>query len=225
MSFQTLLRWSRWVFATSLCLGLIYGLAAWLLNLVPRDTIDVQDSSYRYFACDNGVHVDLVLPVVGGGRDWRDFFPPQHFSGDVAGASFLSLGWGAEGFFATTPRWRDIRPGPVIKALFWLDRSVLHVTYHGDPAGAANCRPLASDAAGQARLFAFIDATLALENGRPQPIALPGYGPVDAFYAAEGRYSLFRTCNVWSSDALYAAGQPMSLWSPFSFQVMELIQK
>jgi len=198
-------------------LCLVYLGLAFALAEIQRDTPPRAGDHYRYFACDNGVHVDLALPVVGGGRDWRDHFPAADFTGNVGAASHVSLGWGARDFFATTPHWSDIRPLPVIKALFWLDESVLHVTYHGDPAGQSNCRPLAADPAGQARLFAFIDATL---GGPPRRVDLPGYGGNDAFYAAAGRYSFIRTCNMWSADALHQAGEAMGLWSPFSFQVM-----
>jgi uncharacterized protein (TIGR02117 family) len=207
------------------CLALVYGIGAFLLNLVPLRPFELQGSSYRYFACDNGVHVDIALPVSTGGRDWRMLFPPTDFSGDVTDASYISLGWGARGFFATTPRWQDVRPGPVIRALFWLDSSVLHVVYHSDPTGAPQCRALTTDEAGKNRLFAFVDATLVLVDGMAMRDAISGYGPNDAFYAAQGRYSLLRTCNVWSAEALHAAGQPMSIWSPFSFQIMNRLSQ
>lgn len=204
-------------------LGLLYILAAFLLAEVKRAPVargEIPPGAeiYRYHACDNGVHVDIVLPVTGGGRDWRSFFPPSDFAGDVAQARYVSLGWGAQDFFASTPHWQDIRPGPVLRALFWLDDSVLHVTYHGDPAGMPHCRDLATDAAGKERLFSFIDATLA--GNSPRRLPLPGYGPADAFYAATGRYSLFRTCNMWSADALHVAGESVGVWSPFSFQII-----
>lgn len=219
------LRWLSKSLAILLLLALLYIAAALLLNLVPRGTDVGGDGDYRFHACDNGVHVDLLLPVTTAARDWRRYFPPEDFAGDVRGAEFVSLGWGARGFFAATPRWQDMRPGPVLTALFWLDSSVLHVGYHGDPAGAPQCRALATDATGRDRLFAFIDSSLDLANGRPRREALPGYGPNDAFYAATGRYSLVRTCNVWSAGALAAAGLPTGLWSPFSFQVMGWLEK
>lgn len=207
--------------ATVVLLLLAYLGSALVLNQITRPASGIVDASYHFFACDNGVHVDIVLPVIGGGRDWRGSFPPADFTGDITTAGHISLGWGAEAFFATTPRWRDIRPGPVLQALFWLDRSVLHVAYHGDPGDVPQCRRLTTDSAGQARLFAFIDASL---DGQPRRV-LPGYGANDAFYAATGRYSLFRTCNVWSADALHAAGLPMGLWSPFSFQIMSRLSQ
>ena len=212
----------RWFLSAVVGLALLYVATAFILNAIQRPASPLGPGSYRYFACDNGVHVDIVLPVVGGGRDWRTYFPPADFAGDVRGASHVSLGWGAEGFFANTPRWQDIRPIPVVKALSWLDSSVLHVSYHGDPTGLPQCRALLTDSAGRARLFAFIDATT---EGRPRRVPLPGYGTGDAFYAASGRYSLLRTCNVWSAEALQAAGIPMGLWSPFSFQVMSSLSQ
>lgn len=215
-----ILRWLRRSLALLVLLAFFYVAAAFLLNLMPRGDIAGTGDAYRFHACDNGVHVDLVLPVATPERDWRRYFPAGDVAGDVSGAGFVSLGWGARGFFATTPRWQDMRPGPVFRALFWLDESVLHVSYHGDPATAPQCRPLATDAAGRARLFAFIDSSLDLVQGLPRREDLAGYGPNDAFYVANGRYSLFRTCNIWSADALATAGQPMGLWSPFSFQVI-----
>lgn len=221
-------RWAwRWFWrgcAAFVFLGLLYVGSALVLGLVPGRGTEVSGAgTYDFYACDNGVHVDLVLPAVGGGRDWFAFFPAADFTGDVTQASHVALGWGARGFFATTPEWRDIRPMPVLSALLWLDRSVLHVTYHGDPRGRANCRTLTTDDAGSQALFRYIDQSLDLAEGRPRPEPLAGYGPFDAFYAAKGRYSLFRTCNVWSAEALQATGRKMALWAPFSFQVMELL--
>jgi uncharacterized protein (TIGR02117 family) len=202
-------------------LGLLYFFSAILLGLIPGETpLGHGPKSYAFYACDNGVHVDLVLPAVGDGRDWFGVFPPSDFAGDVTNASHVALGWGARSFYAATKKWSDIRPGPVLKALFWRDSTVLHVSYSGDPAGRENCRQVMADDAGRRALFAFIDETL---GGRPRHEDLPGYGLDDAFYAAEGTYSLFRTCNVWTAEALQSAGQPMAFWSPFSFQVIGLL--
>ena len=202
-------------------LGLIYIVAAIILGPIAHiGRAVIGPTAYVFYACDNGVHVDLVLPAVGAGRNWFDLFPSRDFSGDVAGASHVVLGWGAKNFYATTKEWSDVRPLPILKALLWLDRSVLHVSYGSDPAGRGNCQRVATDVVGRESLFSFIDATL---GGAPHREDLPGYGPNDAFYRAGGTYSLFRTCNIWSAEALRSAGKPMALWSPFSFQVMGLL--
>ncbi|MDY0870843.1 DUF2459 domain-containing protein [Dongia rigui] len=215
------MRLARRLLLAFLGLGLFYFLSAILLGTIPGAELrQAGPRSYLFYACDNGVHVDLVLPAAGQGRDWFDFFPPTDFAGDVTGASHVALGWGAKSFYAATKEWSDIRPGPVLRALFWQDSAVLHVSYAGDPSGRDNCRSVASDEAGRDALYAFVDATL---GGPPQREDLPGYGPNDGFYSARGVYSLFRTCNVWTADALKQSGQGMALWSPFSFQIMGLL--
>ncbi|WP_374654937.1 TIGR02117 family protein [Dongia sp.] len=214
-------RLAKWLLFAFPALGLLYFLAAMLLGLVPGSGRTIAGPrDYHFYACDNGVHVDLVLPAAGVGRDWFGYFPPRDFAGDISAASYVAMGWGARAFYAATREWGDIRPGPVLRALFWRDSSVLHVSYGGDPEGAPNCRAVATDTAGRDALFAFIDATL---EGRPRRETVPGYGPHDAFYAAAGRYSLFRTCNIWTMEALRATGVKMALWTPFSFQIMGLL--
>ncbi|WP_368413180.1 TIGR02117 family protein [Dongia sp.] len=217
-------RRGRWAGGALIALGLTYFLMAMLLGMIPGRAAAIgEPTDYHFYACDNGVHVDIILPAVGGGRDWFGIFPPRDFAGDVTGASHLALGWGAKAFFATTKEWRDIRPGPVLRALFWRDSSVVHVTYHGDPQGLPNCRALATDQAGADAMFRYIDDSLDRPVGQAWRELLPGYWPSDAFYAAMGRYSLFRTCNVWSAELLRESGRKMALWSPFSFQVMGLL--
>ncbi len=44
--------------------------------------------------------------------------------------------------------------------------------------------------------------------------------PGEAYFAAKGSYSPWRTCNVWASEALASAGLPTARWSPFSFGVI-----
>ena len=216
-------RWCKWTCCSFVAAGLFYLISALALGKIPSAGNAVAGpADYVFYACDNGVHVDIVLPAVGGGRDWFDYFPARDFAGDVTMASHVALGWGAREFFATTRSWVDIRPIPVLRALFWIDRSVMHVNYAGDPRGRENCRALRTDRAGSEAMFRFIDQSLELANGLPIP-ALGGYDLYDAFYAANGRYSLFRTCNVWSAELLRESGQKMALWSPFSFQVMGLL--
>ncbi|KGM30622.1 DUF2459 domain-containing protein, partial [Inquilinus limosus] len=66
-----------------------------------------------------------------------------------------------------------------------------------------------------------IRGTAALgQDGRGILAAPPGTGTYEAFYAAHGTYRPWRTCNVWTADALRAAGAPTALWAPFSFGVM-----
>ena len=46
------------------------------------------------------------------------------------------------------------------------------------------------------------------------------YGDHDAFYPANGRYSLLQTCNVWTGSLLRDAGVKMGWWTPFAGNVL-----
>ena len=40
-------------------------------------------------------------------------------------------------------------------------------------------------------------------------------GTTDAFYEANGRYSIFNTCNSWANLGLKVSGQKACLWTAF----------
>ncbi len=59
-------------------------------------------------------------------------------------------------------------------------------------------------------------------SGELSPVHGPvakGYGPRDAFFAANGQYTILETCNQWTGRALRLAGAPVAPWTPFSFLV------
>lgn len=93
----------------------------------------------------------------------------------------------------------------------------MHVGYRSDPAGQRDCRavPLspADYRALQQRILARFAAPLT-------PLAGMAYGDHDAFYPANGRYSLLQTCNVWSGSLLRDAGVKMGWWTPFAGNVL-----
>ena len=45
-------------------------------------------------------------------------------------------------------------------------------------------------------------------------------GDRDAFYVANGRYTIIDTCNQWTGRALRLGGAPVAPWTPFSFLVL-----
>ena len=86
----------------------------------------------------------------------------------------------------------------------------------GRPRAGDNVHRLRITRAEYASLVEFIDSGFALdEAGRPVLLEHPGYHDYDRFFAGRGRYHLFRTCNVWTNDAVKAMGQKAALWAPF----------
>jgi uncharacterized protein (TIGR02117 family) len=200
-----------------LAIPLIYVAAAFgALLLAPSATRPA--SGIAIYACDNGVHADLVLPVSAAGVDWRASFTPEAFTGPVDGFDHIGLGWGGRDFYLTTPTWADVRIGTAIKSVLW-DETVMRVDYRPAPTAAEDCREWWVDDATYLRVAVFVRATLRLSQDRPVQ-AGRGYGSRDAFYLANGQYTIIDTCNQWSGRALRLAGAPVAPWTPFSFLVL-----
>jgi Protein of unknown function (DUF2459) len=53
-------------------------------------------------------------------------------------------------------------------------------------------------------------------------ITTANYNSNDAFYDANGRYSLFYTCNTWANNALKSCGQKACWWTPFDSGIFNL---
>jgi len=208
------------VAAALVALCALYLAAALFLGFIPVNTGFVPTAGGIPVAvCSNGVHTDFVLPVKTDEVDWALFFPKEDFSGTVEGYGHVGIGWGNLAFYRTTPRWRDFRIGTALLALAGLGPAALHVQYRPAPGASENCATLAVSAAQYRALAEFITGTLATLA----PVA-PGYGTSDAFYPAEGRFSLVKSCNVWVDQGLEAAGLPAGFWTPFAFQVLQQLR-
>lgn len=203
-------------------LAVLYVGVALALALVPLDGREqaIAASDPPAYVCATLTHTDIVLPARDGLVDWTAVFPdsvPVAFVPNL----HVAFGWGDLTFYRETPSWADLRFRTAMAALFGGGPSALHVAYVLNPAGVPGCTRLALDREGRAALIGFILGAAALDPaGRGVPAAPPGTGTYEAFYAAHGAYRPWRTCNVWTAEALRAAGAPTALWAPFSFGVM-----
>lgn len=169
------------------------------------------------YACDNGVHTDLIVPAVSDGIDWRALFGQRAFIAPVATYDHIGFGWGSRDFYINTPTWADFEIATAVKSVLW-DETVLHVAYRQQPGAGEDCRPWRADPAAYQRIATFIREHLRLSGGLPVQAA-PGYGAHDAFFVANGQYTILETCNQWTGRALRLAEAPVAPWTPFSFLV------
>lgn len=194
----------------------VYAAAAFgALLLTPE--ADEPSEGVLIYACDNGVHTDLIVPAVADGIDWRALFGQQAFTAPVATYDHIGLGWGSRDFYINTPTWADFEIATAVTSVLW-DETVLHVAYRQRPGAGEDCRPWRADPAAYQRIAAFIREHLRLSGGLPVQAA-PGYGPRDAFFVANGQYTIVETCNQWTGRALRLAKAPVAPWTPFSFLV------
>lgn len=129
---------------------------------------------------------------------------------DFPSAEFLEFSWGDRDYFPAP----DGGLGLALKAAFWSSGSVLHVVGFRDTVestfpGAEIFKIALSEEAFQG-LIKFISDTFSRPH-RPAPAEpRPGLFPNGRFYSAEGKFSIWRTCNTWVAEALRAAGLPIS---------------
>ena len=195
----------------------------------------------------NGAHTDFLLPAAvplptkgaralngaaaskGGAKAiapqllWGDIFPVPAELKFYGASLYIYIGWGERDFYLNTPTWRDVRPGPLLRAAVG-GPAALHVEYGPAPDLAGlepNYAILRLTPAEYADLARFIlSYTQAGPDGRALRINAPGYGPYDAFYEAGGSFSLFNTCNTWTAHALAAAGQAVPRWTNLAWFVL-----
>ncbi|MDQ3074736.1 MAG: TIGR02117 family protein [Pseudomonadota bacterium] len=207
--------WPRRLLLALAAVPALYLLAALLGSLIPVNPGWREPShGITIYLADNGVHADLVLPVLAQGLDWAPLVPRSDMADASSDANWIAFGAGERRVYLDTPTWADISLATLWAAITGGER-VIHAEYTADPAYAARAIRVTPEQ--YRRLWTAIRAEFRLDSrGRPVRIDHPGYGPRDAFYEGVGRASALSTCNNWVAGRLRLAGVKASLWPPFA---------
>ncbi len=202
---------------------LSYLLAAAVLSRIPvNGDPPVVEDGITVFILSNGVHTDLVLPLISPERDWRQVLAMEHVPLQDSTYVHVGFGWGDKGFYLNTPEWSDLTPGTALTAMCYLGSTAMHVTYHRRLEVGPRCRKVMVDPATYRALLAHVDEGFHRgAEGGPEWIPGHHYGQSDAFYEGTGVYGLFYTCNSWTNAGLRKAGLPACLWTPFDTGILE----
>lgn len=174
-----------------------------------------QGDSVQIFVVSNGVHTDLVLPAQAVAKNWKIMLPDEEFKVSGNRGLFVAFGWGNKDFYINTPSWSDLKLSTAVSAAFGLGSSAMHVRYLvSRPVISDKCVPLNLSMQQYKQLVNYVEQSFCLNGNCAVKIDHPGYGANDLFFEARGKYSLFRTCNVWTNNALRAAGIRKALWTP-----------
>lgn len=195
-------------------------LAAWIGSSLARnpDWREPADG-VEIMVGTNGVHTEIVLPLVTPEKDWRGDLPASDLGDPSRPYTHVAVSWGEREVFLKTPTWSDLRPGTAIHAMTGGD-ALLHVAHYVRPAPGIDNRPLRLTSAQYRRLVARIEQAL---PPRGERVLHRGYADWDVFYDSPGRYDWRNTCNQWTSDTLAAAGVRIGRWTPFAGGVMKWI--
>ncbi len=203
--------------AALLGLILLYVLTAFSLQAVSvnADFRESETDFIEIYILSNGVHTDIVVPLKTAYKDWTTFVNPRDTRSGSLMANYVAFGWGDKAFYLETPEWADLKFKTAFNALFYLGSSAMHVTFYGRMKADESCKRIRIDRQRYEELTRFIESTFVLKEGKPALIENAFYWNNDVFYEAEGRYSLFYTCNTWANSGLKAAGLKACLWTPF----------
>jgi uncharacterized protein (TIGR02117 family) len=211
-----------WAFAGLVAVVALFALAGWIGSAIPRNG-DWREpgQGVEIMVGTNGVHTELVLPLVTPEKDWRPVFPAADLALPDRDYTHVAVSWGEKEVFLNTPTWWDLSPVTVLRIVGIGGKGLIHAAHYVRPAPSDDYRPLTLTSAEYRRLVAAIELTL--PTGAR--VRHPGYGPQDVFYDAPGSYTLANTCNQWTSDMLAAAGVRIGWWTPFAGGVMKWVPK
>lgn len=204
----------RAVLVCVLAVGLYFGAAEVGMRLSVNDETDPLAGTVDVYLVSNGVHVDVWVPAQHAARDWTTWFPPEL---PVATSRYVAFGWGNREFFLEVPTWDDLTVGIALRAAFSPSASAMHVSaFYGAPYENDQVHLLRLTPERYADLVVFLESGFVLDDrGRPVLIDHPGYAQNDRFFAGRGSYHLFRTCNVWTNEAVKVMGKQAAWWAPF----------
>lgn len=216
--------------AIGVCITLIifYFLSAVVLSKITVNTDFVEDvkNGYDIYILTNGVHLDIVLPYHDDVQDWSTFVNAADTKSGDTTSQFVSFGWGDKGFYLETKTWDDLKFNTAFNALFYRSTSAMHVTFYKQMRESESCRKIRISKESYYRLVNYVHQSFDIDSmDNPIKIKDAAYHDHDSFYEAQGRYSLFFTCNTWSNHALKTAGLKACLWTPFDKEIVGLYSK
>jgi uncharacterized protein (TIGR02117 family) len=209
-------------------LGLMAFIALYLFSAycLSRITIDKEADTKEevtIYILTNGVHTDLVVPITTDLYDWSREIKFENTLAENKQYKYLAMGWGDKGFYLETPEWKDLKASVAFKAAFALSTTAIHATYYKTITVGENCREIIVSKEQYQRLVNYITNSFKKDkNGKFIHIVTNAvYGLDDAFYEANGSYSMLHTCNSWANNGLKASGQKCCLWTAFDTGIFE----
>lgn len=193
----------------------LYALTAWICAGITVNREPEAKEEVTIYIKTNGVHTDIVIPMHSEQMEWgREVLYANTAIKDTA-YPWLALGWGDKGFYLQTPEWKDLKFSVAFNAAFGLSTTAMHATFYRQMTEGENCRKIMISREQYGRLINYINESFQHDAGGHfiKINTTANYGASDAFYEANGRYSMLYTCNTWANSALKKSGQKACLWT------------
>lgn len=184
-------------------------LGAFLPHQVEPDTAT---KTHAVYMINGPIHYDLVLPL---NAETRDAFERISYDAlNITEARHLIIGWGARDFYTTVGGYSDVSLRAVRRGIFG-DSAVMRLDVAGALPPDHGLRALSLTRAQYKKLLSAIISSFAADT----PILQGNFTPTDAYYPANRRFHILRTCNVWVGETLRRAGIRFGTWTPLTLSV------
>ena len=205
----------------------VYLAAAFGLSRLATEKEEFAQGEVDIYILTNGVHTDIVMPVMNQYYDWRKDIRFEHTLSKDTTFQYLAVGWGDKGFYLETPTWADLKFSTAFRAAFSLSSAAIHATFYNQMKLGDDCMKIQISKQQYMRLVSYVKNSLITdEAGKTIWINTNAvYGRTDAFYEARGRYNLFHTCNTWANNALKSCGQKACYWTIFDTGIFNLYKQ
>ena len=197
-----------------------YFFFAYLLSRITVEGTYEKDASIQIWLMKSGIHTDFILPNLNEIKDWRKEFPIENTVRKDTTTSLVAVGWGDKNFYMNTPKWEDLTFKTAFSAMTGLGTSSIHATYYYEVPNDKPIIGLHLSKKQYKKLVKYIEKTLQRTKDNHSVYIDPKFksilGQNDAYYEANGNYSMFSTCNSWINEGLKAADKNACLWTPFA---------
>lgn len=203
------------IFLAFLGFILLYTIAVFSLSKITIDQEPDTKPEVEIYILTNGVHTDIVVPIKNEQIDWSKQIKFDNTKAADSTYKYLAMGWGDKGFYLETPEWSDLKASVAFKAATGLSTTAIHATYYKNMKKGNDCKKIMISKEQYERLIIYLKDSFKKDAyGSFLPIKTnANYGKTDAFYEADGSYSLFHTCNTWANNALKISGQKCCFWT------------
>ena len=173
------------------------------------------------YISNQGIHTEIIVPVENEYFNWNQYLPLTEIGRDTNFEyKYLSFGWGDRAFMLETPTSTGINPVIAFKALFLPTPSTLQVKGYRVLPRNIETKCVKISGGNYLRMINFIKNSFQLDAAGNKIKISYGYHNNDSFYEAKGSYSILRTCNDWTAEALQQAEVNTPLWSTLSSSIM-----
>lgn len=224
---KRILRYTKYVLVSIFSFLIIYLIAVFVLPLIVLSKGEENDSSKKdvpIFVLTNGVHTDIGFPVRNDQKDWTKEIPLTDIISKDTTYNYITFGWGDQGAFLDMPTWDDLTFKLAITAATGMGKTAMHTEYYKNLEENDTCKLIWISSFQYEKLIAFVSQRFMRDaSGRVINIKTDAqYSTGDAFYEANGRYSIFYSCNTWVNNALKVAGLEHCLWTVLSDPILDI---